>query len=154
MTAVSHFRGHLFADLRGSTAFTQKAGNAAGAELVKRFRQMVRDEVGQHQGAEVKTEGDAIYVVFPSASMAVMCGLALVDKADRRFEPAELAAVARVYAREAAFRVAHEGHRLVTAADQDGDPEVLAAAMGMTAIDRAQAGLIEDMDAVRDALYR
>ena len=82
MSAVSHFRGHLFADLRGSTAFTQRAGNAAGAELVKRFRQMVRDEVGQHQGAEVKTEGDAIYVVFPSASMAVMCGLALVDKAE------------------------------------------------------------------------
>ena len=82
MTAsVSHFRGHLFADLRGSTAFTERAGNAAGAELVRRFRQLVRDEVGRHEGAEVKTEGDAIYVVFPSASTAVMCGLAIVDKA-------------------------------------------------------------------------
>ncbi len=82
MTSVSHFRGHLFADLRGSTAFTQRAGNAAGAELVTRFRQMVRDEVGSHSGAEVKTEGDAIYVVFPSASTAVMCGLALVENAE------------------------------------------------------------------------
>ncbi len=80
--AVSHFRGHLFADLRGSTAYTERAGNAAGAELVRRFRQLVRDEVSQHDGAEVKTEGDAIYVVFPSASTAVMCGLAIIDKAE------------------------------------------------------------------------
>lgn len=81
MSGSSQFRGHLFADLRGSTAFTERAGNAAGAELVQRFRQLVRDEVAAHEGAEVKTEGDAIYVVFPSASMAVMCGLALLDKA-------------------------------------------------------------------------
>jgi class 3 adenylate cyclase len=80
---ASHFRGHLFADLRGSTAFTEQAGNAAGAELVRRFRQLVRDEVSQHDGAEVKTEGDAVYVVFPSASTAVMCGLAIVDRAEQ-----------------------------------------------------------------------
>ena len=67
MTTVSHFRGHLFADLRGYTAFIEKNGNAAGAELVRRFRQLIRDEVGQHSGAEVKSEGDAVYVVFPSA---------------------------------------------------------------------------------------
>jgi class 3 adenylate cyclase len=79
MSGATHFRGHLFADLRGSTAFTEREGNAAGAELVRRFRQMVRDEVANHQGAEVKTEGDAVYVVFPSASTAVMCGLALID---------------------------------------------------------------------------
>jgi class 3 adenylate cyclase len=81
VSGASHFRGHLFADLRGSTAFTEQAGNAAGAELVRRFRELVRAEVSGYDGAEVKTEGDAIYVVFPSASMAVMCGLAIVDRA-------------------------------------------------------------------------
>src|SRR4051795_8232099 len=79
--SVSHFRGHLFADLRGSTAFTEKAGNAAGADLVRRFRQLVREVVGDHSGAEVKSEGDAVYVVFPSASTAVMCGLSIVARA-------------------------------------------------------------------------
>jgi alkylation response protein AidB-like acyl-CoA dehydrogenase len=78
----------------------------------------------------------------------------LPEKADRRFEPQELAAVARVYAREAAFRVAHEGHRLVIGADPEGDPETLAAATRLAEIDRAQAGLTDDMDSVRDALYR
>jgi class 3 adenylate cyclase len=81
MSGASHFRGHLFADLRGSTAFTERAGNAAGAELVQRFRELVRNEVGSHDGAVVKTEGDSIYIVFPSASTAVMCGLAIVDRA-------------------------------------------------------------------------
>jgi class 3 adenylate cyclase len=83
VTTVSHFRGHLFADLRGSTAFIEKAGNAAGAELVRRFRQLIRDEVDEHSGAEVKSEGDSVYVVFPSASTAVMCGLALLENAAR-----------------------------------------------------------------------
>ncbi len=81
VNAVSRFRGHLFADLRGSTAFTERAGNAAGAELVQRFRQVVREVVGAHDGAAVKSEGDAIYVVFPSASTAVTCGLAIVERA-------------------------------------------------------------------------
>ena len=84
--SVSHFRGHLFADLRGSTAFTERAGNAAGADLVRRFRQLVRDAVGDHSGAEVKSEGDAVYVVFPSASTAVMCGLSIVAKAAQESE--------------------------------------------------------------------
>src|SRR3954471_20537814 len=81
MSGASHFRGHLFADLRGSTAFTERAGNAAGAELVRRFREMIRNEVGGHEGAVVKSEGDSVYVVFPSASTAVMCGLAIVERA-------------------------------------------------------------------------
>src|SRR3954467_9688662 len=78
----------------------------------------------------------------------------LDEKADRRFDPESLAAAARVYAREAAFRVAHEGHRLVMGADPEGDSDALSAAVRMPNVDRAQAGLIEDMDAVRDALYR
>src|SRR3954469_16312162 len=83
MSGASHFRGHLFADLRGSTAFTERAGNAAGAELVRRFRELIRDEGAGHEGAVVKSEGDSVYVVFPSASTAVMCGLAIIDRASQ-----------------------------------------------------------------------
>ena len=42
---------------------------------------LVRDVVGQFDGAEIKTEGDSFYVVFPSATGAVKCGIALVAAA-------------------------------------------------------------------------
>ena len=82
MTASSAaYRGHLFSDLRGYTSFIERVGNAAGAELIDDYRRLVRNCVADHGGAEVKTEGDSFYVVFPSASSAVMCGIAIVDAA-------------------------------------------------------------------------
>jgi len=77
------YRTHLFSDLRGYTSFLERAGNAAGAEMLDRYRRLVRAAIGRFGGTEVSTEGDAFYVVFPSASSAVMCGLAIVDDADR-----------------------------------------------------------------------
>ena len=75
------YRGFLFADLRGFTAFAERHGNAAAAERVARFLDIARAAIAQHEGAEIKTEGDAIHAVFPSASMAVMCGLEIVEAA-------------------------------------------------------------------------
>jgi class 3 adenylate cyclase len=77
------YRTHLFSDLRGYTSFLERAGNAAGAEMLDRYRRLVRAAIGRFGGAEVSTEGDAFYVVFPSASSAVMCGLAIVEDAGR-----------------------------------------------------------------------
>src|SRR6187431_2184637 len=75
-------RGFLFADLRGWTAFVEAHGDAAAAELLTAYRDLVRATVTQFGGAEIKTEGDSFYVVFDAASGAVECGLALVEAAD------------------------------------------------------------------------
>jgi len=77
------YRGFLFSDIRGFTAFAERNGNAAAAERVARFLDLARAAISQHEGAEIKTEGDAIHAVFPSASMAVMCGLEIVEAAGR-----------------------------------------------------------------------
>ncbi|HEU4673640.1 MAG TPA: adenylate/guanylate cyclase domain-containing protein, partial [Candidatus Limnocylindrales bacterium] len=74
-------RGFLFADLRGYTDFVDTHGDRAAAELLDAYRRLVRNAVRGHHGAEIKTEGDGFYVVFPSASAAVACGLAIVDAA-------------------------------------------------------------------------
>jgi class 3 adenylate cyclase len=75
------YRGFLFSDLRGFTAFAERHGNAAAAAMVFRFLEIARTAIARHEGAEIKTEGDAIHAVFPSASSAVMCGLEIVDAA-------------------------------------------------------------------------
>jgi class 3 adenylate cyclase len=74
-------RGFLFADLRGYTAFVEANGDRAAAELLTRYRDLVRSRVAATRGAEVKTEGDSFYVVFETVSAAVRCGLAILEAA-------------------------------------------------------------------------
>jgi class 3 adenylate cyclase len=75
-------RGFLFADLRGYTAFLERRGANSAAALLERYRHLVRGAVADFEGAEIRTEGDSFYVVFPDASAAVGCGLAIAEAAD------------------------------------------------------------------------
>jgi class 3 adenylate cyclase len=74
-------RGFLFADLRGYTAYVERHGDLDAAALLSTYRMLVRARVAEHDGAEIRTEGDSFYVVFPSASSAVTCGLAILAAA-------------------------------------------------------------------------
>jgi alkylation response protein AidB-like acyl-CoA dehydrogenase len=77
----------------------------------------------------------------------------LPGKADHRFEPAALAAMSRVFAREAAHKVAQDGLRWVIGADPGTDLTLFVTSLGLDAVHAAQAGLVSDMDSVADALY-
>jgi alkylation response protein AidB-like acyl-CoA dehydrogenase len=80
----------------------------------------------------------------------------LPEKANPRFDAAALAAISRIFARDAALRVAQEGPRWIAAsipAGADADLASLEAELNWRAIQRAQAGLMEDMDFVADVLY-
>jgi class 3 adenylate cyclase len=79
--AATSYRGFLFSDVRGFTAFAERHGNVAAADMVGRFLAIARQAIARHDGAEIKTEGDAIHAVFPSASSAVLCGLEIVEAA-------------------------------------------------------------------------
>jgi class 3 adenylate cyclase len=74
-------RGFLFSDLRGYTAFVEAKGDQAGVELLDRYRALVRRVIARYDGAEIRTEGDSVYVVFPNASAAVEAGLGIVAAA-------------------------------------------------------------------------
>ena len=76
----------------------------------------------------------------------------LPEKADHRFDATTLAAMSRVFARDAAHKVACDGLRLVTGASNPGTmpPDI---DLGLDAARAAQAGLIADMDHIADALY-
>jgi hypothetical protein len=65
-----------------------------------------------------------------------------------------MAALARVFAREAARKIADEGLAHLVGAGGAGDGhDELASSLGVPAIQRAQAGQLADMDRVADALY-
>src|SRR5271157_5093269 len=77
------------------------------------------------------------------------------EKAHRRFDAKALAALSRVFAREAASKVAEEGLRLAVGAGGVSDTDIAAfeASLGLPAVHGAQAGLISDMDYIADVLY-
>jgi len=79
----------------------------------------------------------------------------LISKADTRFKPEALAAISRVFAREAAMKVAEEGMRWIVGADDINDVELaeFEKKLNLPAIHRTQAGLIADMDFVADVVY-
>ncbi|HXP22297.1 MAG TPA: acyl-CoA dehydrogenase family protein [Streptosporangiaceae bacterium] len=74
-------------------------------------------------------------------------------KVDHRFGAAALAAMSRVFARDAAHKVAHDGLRLVLGASQGADLTPFESGLRLDAVRDAQAGLLADMDSVADALY-
>ena len=79
----------------------------------------------------------------------------LHEKANRRFDTTALAALSRVFAREAALKVPEEGMRWVCGAGTLSDTEIAAleTSLQLSAVHRAQAGLMSDMDLIADVLY-
>jgi hypothetical protein len=71
----------------------------------------------------------------------------LHEKANDRFSPPALAAISRIFAREAALKVATESLRWITGAGGEMDTAHL------PAIYAAQSELVSDMDFVADVLY-
>ena len=79
----------------------------------------------------------------------------LNPKTDGRFDAASITTLSRVFAREAATKVAVDGLRWIRGAGgvADADMPGFENSLGLSAIQRAQAGLVSDMDAVACALY-
>jgi alkylation response protein AidB-like acyl-CoA dehydrogenase len=79
----------------------------------------------------------------------------LHEKANRRFDPTALAALSRIFAREAALRVAEEAMHWICGSSAMSDVEVAAfeKSLQLSAVHRAQGGLMSDMDLIADVLY-
>jgi hypothetical protein len=80
----------------------------------------------------------------------------LGEKANQRFDSAALAAISRIFARDASMRVGEEGMRWLsgcTAGISAAEIAALESAINLPAIHQAQAGLMGDMDLLADVLY-
>jgi class 3 adenylate cyclase len=67
----------LFTDVEGSTALTQQLGDEAARDILRAHERIVRQELREHNGAEIKTMGDGFMASFGSAIAAVACAIAL-----------------------------------------------------------------------------
>ncbi len=77
----------------------------------------------------------------------------LHEKADKRFNAGALALISRIYAREAAMKVAADGLKWIVGAEGVGEIAKFEQAIRLSAINRAQAGLLMDMDALANIVY-
>jgi class 3 adenylate cyclase len=67
----------LFSDIEGSTQLNERLGDVKWLELLRVHHAIVREQVHQHGGFEVKAQGDGFMVAFPSARRAVECARAI-----------------------------------------------------------------------------
>jgi alkylation response protein AidB-like acyl-CoA dehydrogenase len=77
----------------------------------------------------------------------------LSEKADTRFNAPAVAIISRIYAREAAMKVASDGLKWILGAEGVGEINKFEQAIRLSAINRAQAGLLMDMDALANIVY-
>ncbi len=71
------FRTVLFTDVEGSTALTQRLGDARARDLLREHERIVREALKAHGGSEVKTMGDGFMASFSSATKALESAIAM-----------------------------------------------------------------------------
>lgn len=67
----------MFTDIEGSTAMTQRLGDAGAQDLLRAHNTLLRGALKEHGGREVKHTGDGIMASFPLASRALDCAIAV-----------------------------------------------------------------------------
>jgi class 3 adenylate cyclase len=67
----------LFTDIEGSTAMTQRLGDAGAREVMRDHERITRECLRAHGGSEVKTMGDGFMASFGSAVKALECAVAV-----------------------------------------------------------------------------
>ncbi len=67
----------MFTDIRGSTEMYETLGDGSAYALVQEHFKLMSDAIREHEGAIVKTIGDAVMAAFPLNANAVRAALAI-----------------------------------------------------------------------------
>ena len=90
------FRTILFTDVEGSTAMTQRLGDAKAREVLREHERIVRGALKSHGGSELKTTGDGFMASFSSATRALESAIAMQRAFAAHNESAEEPILVRV----------------------------------------------------------
>jgi alkylation response protein AidB-like acyl-CoA dehydrogenase len=146
-------RGAVFKDeARKLRELPEHSGGAIAAlaleSLGETFERARLSRLTRHQHVLLRL-GELVSLAEGAAALARRAATGLPEKGDIRLSPDALAAASRIYAREVALKAVNGG--LQWLADSAGAE--LATVLRLPEIQRAQAGLIGDMNTVADALY-
>jgi len=86
----------LFTDVEGSTALTQRLGDAGAREVLREHEVIVREALKAHSGSEVKAMGDGFMASFSSATGALECAIAMQRAFAAHNESAEVPILERI----------------------------------------------------------
>ena len=67
----------LFTDAVGSVHLRQHHGETAAHKIMNDHNEIVRRQIGEHAGQEIKTTGDSFMVAFDSARKAIECAVGI-----------------------------------------------------------------------------
>jgi class 3 adenylate cyclase len=67
----------MVSDIAGSTQMAERLGDQSWLDVLQEHNAIVRQQVSDHGGTEVKAQGDGFLVVFPSARSAVLAAIAV-----------------------------------------------------------------------------
>jgi class 3 adenylate cyclase len=133
----------LFTDVEGSTALTDRLGDAEARELLRQHERITREALAAHGGAEIKTMGDGFMASFTSTSKAVECAIAIQRAFAKRNESA---------AEPIKVRVGLNAGEPIAEDDPGGRGDLFGTAVNMAAriASKADAGEILAANVVRE----
>jgi class 3 adenylate cyclase len=67
----------LFSDIENSTMMTERLGDLRAQEVLREHNELVRKQVAEQKGFEVKSMGDGFMVAFSSARRALLCAIGI-----------------------------------------------------------------------------
>ncbi len=141
---VGAFRTILFTDVEGSTAMTDRLGDAKARDLLHEHERITREALKAHGGSEVKAMGDGFMASFSSATKALECAVALQRAFAAWNAGAQQAAPLRI-------RVGLNAGEPIAEDDPGGRGDLFGTAVNMAAriASKADAGEILVADVVR-----
>lgn len=74
----------MFADVCDYSGINERLGDVRAHELLREYTDIIRRNVSEHGGREVKSSGDGVMVAFTSASRAFRCAVAVQRSLDER----------------------------------------------------------------------
>jgi class 3 adenylate cyclase len=130
----------LFSDIENSSRLMERLGDEHWLELLGTHNTIVRAQMDEHGGYEIKAQGDGFMLAFPSARQAVLCAVDIQRALRRRAAGGDFPIRVRIGV--------HTGEAIRHAGDFFGRSVVLAARIA----DHAEGGDILVSSLVRELI--